>query len=213
MQQRGKFITLEGSEGAGKSTNLAYLAELLQAQGLKVITTREPGGTEIGEKIRGLLLDPENKAMHEDTELLLMFAARAQHIREKILPAVERGAWVISDRFTDASFAYQGAARGMGFARIAEIESWVQQGFQPDLTLVFDLPIAIGMQRVASRGAQTDRFEQEQQAFFEKVRAAYLQRAEAAPSRYAVLDASQDLSAVQKQIRQQLASKLAMEVA
>ncbi|MBO1928146.1 dTMP kinase [Thiomicrorhabdus sp. 6S2-11] len=210
--QRGKFITLEGSEGAGKSTNLAYLAERLQALGLEVITTREPGGTDIGEKIRGLLLDPENSAMHQDTELLLMFAARAQHIREKILPAIERGAWVISDRFTDASFAYQGAARGMGFERIAEIENWVQQGFAPDLTLVFDLPIEIGMQRVASRGEQTDRFEQEQKDFFEKVRAAYLQRAEAAPRRYAVLDASQNLAAVQQQIRQQLNDKLAMEL-
>jgi len=210
--QRGKFITLEGSEGAGKSTNLAYLAERLQAQGLEVITTREPGGTDIGEKIRGLLLDPQNSAMHQDTELLLMFAARAQHIREKILPAIERGAWVISDRFTDASFAYQGAARGMGFERIAEIENWVQQGFAPDLTLVFDLPIEIGMQRVASRGEQTDRFEQEQKDFFEKVRAAYLQRAEAAPRRYAVLDASQNLAAVQQQIRQQLNDKLAMEL-
>ncbi|CAN8142369.1 Thymidylate kinase [uncultured Thiomicrorhabdus sp.] len=210
--QRGKFITLEGSEGAGKSTNLAYLAERLQALGLEVITTREPGGTDIGEKIRGLLLDPENSAMHQDTELLLMFAARAQHIREKILPAIERGAWVISDRFTDASFAYQGAARGMGFERIAEIENWVQQGFAPDLTLVFDLPIEIGMQRVASRGEQTDRFEQEQKDFFEKVRAAYLQRAEAAPRRYAVLDASQNLAAVQQQIRLQLNDKLAMEL-
>lgn len=212
MQQRGKFITLEGSEGAGKSTNLTYLAELLQAQGLQVITTREPGGTEIGEKIRDLLLDPEHSAMHQDTELLLMFAARAQHIRQKILPEIERGAWVISDRFTDASFAYQGAARGMGFERIAEIEKWVQQGFAPDLTFVFDLPIEVGMQRVASRGEQTDRFEQEQQDFFEKVRNAYLQRAELAPQRYAVLDASQELSAVQMQIRRQLQLKLAMEL-
>ncbi|BBP46259.1 thymidylate kinase [Thiosulfatimonas sediminis] len=208
--QQGKFITLEGSEGAGKSTNLAYIQELLQAQGLEVVTTREPGGTEIGEKIRALLLDPENTAMHQDTELLLMFAARAQHIFEKIQPALQRGAWVISDRFTDASYAYQGAARGMGFARIEPIENWVQQGFAPDLTLVFDLPIAIGMQRVKSRGAVVDRFEQEQKTFFENVRNAYLERAEAAPQRYAVVDAAQSLVVVQSQIRQQLASKLGL---
>ncbi|QKI88929.1 dTMP kinase [Thiomicrorhabdus xiamenensis] len=207
-QQTGRFITLEGSEGAGKSTNLAFIAEQLRQAGKEVITTREPGGTEIGEKIRELLLDPENKAMHQDTELLLMFAARAQHIQEKIKPALAQGTWVISDRFTDASFAYQGAARAMGFERVAEIERWVQQGFQPNLTFVFDLPIDIGMQRVASRGGQIDRFEQERKDFFESVRQAYLRRAEMAPQRYQVIDASQSLQQVQQQISEQLVQRL-----
>jgi dTMP kinase len=138
--------------------------------------------------------------MHADTELLLMFAARAQHIREKIIPALEKGTWVISDRFTDASYAYQGAARGIPFERIAEIETWVQQGMYPDMTFVFDLPIEIGMARVASRGGLTDRFEQEQHDFFEKVRGAYLTRAKQAEERYTVLDASQSLAQVQAEI-------------
>ncbi|WP_373017952.1 dTMP kinase [Thiomicrorhabdus sp.] len=196
----GKFITLEGTEGAGKSTNLAFMADWLKQQGIDVITTREPGGTEIGEAVRGILLNQAYTEMHADTELLLMFAARAQHIREKIIPALEKGTWVISDRFTDASYAYQGAARGIPFERIAEIEAWVQQGMFPDMTFVFDLPIEIGMARVASRGGQTDRFEQEQHDFFEKVRGAYLTRAKQAEERYTVLDASQSLAQVQAEI-------------
>jgi len=202
----GKFITLEGSEGAGKSTNIAFISDYLQSKGIDVLVTREPGGTEIGEQIRKILLNKANTAMHEDTELLLMFAARAQHIREKILPALEQGKWVISDRFTDASYAYQGAARGMGFERIAEIENWVQQGFQPDCTFVLDLPVEIGMQRVKSRGGDGDRFEDEQKAFFETVRKAYLHRAELAPERYAVIDASQTLDNVQAQLVKALAA-------
>ncbi|WP_130537628.1 dTMP kinase [Thiomicrorhabdus indica] len=202
----GKFITLEGSEGAGKSTNIAFISDYLQSKGIDVLVTREPGGTEIGEQIRKILLNKANTAMHEDTELLLMFAARAQHIREKILPALEQGKWVISDRFTDASYAYQGAARGMGFERIAEIENWVQQGFQPDCTFVLDLPVEIGMQRVKSRGGDGDRFEDEQKAFFETVRNAYLHRAELAPERYAVIDASQTLDNVQAQLVKALAA-------
>lgn len=197
---QGKFITLEGTEGAGKSTNLAFIEAWLKQRGVDVVVTREPGGTAIGEKIRGLLLDKSHREMHADTELLLMFAARAQHIQEKILPALAQGKWVVSDRFTDASYAYQGAARGMGFERIAPIEAWVQQGFQPHKTFIFDLPIDIGMARVASRGGQTDRFEQERHDFFEKVRGAYLQRAQLATERYAVLDASQSLDEVQAQI-------------
>ncbi|MDG6774625.1 dTMP kinase [Thiomicrorhabdus sp. ZW0627] len=196
----GKFITLEGTEGAGKSTNLAFMADWLKQQGIDVITTREPGGTEIGEAVRGILLNQAYTEMHADTELLLMFAARAQHIREKIIPALEKGTWVISDRFTDASYAYQGAARGIPFERIAEIETWVQQGMYPDMTFVFDLPIEVGMARVASRGGQTDRFEQEQHDFFEKVRGAYLTRAGQAKERYTVLDASQSLEQVQAEI-------------
>ncbi|WP_321276263.1 dTMP kinase [Thiomicrorhabdus indica] len=202
----GKFITLEGSEGAGKSTNIAFISDYLQSKGIDVLVTREPGGTEIGEQIRKILLNKVNTAMHEDTELLLMFAARAQHIREKILPALEQGKWVISDRFTDASYAYQGAARGMGFERIAEIENWVQQGFQPDCTFVLDLPVEIGMQRVKSRGGDGDRFEDEQKAFFETVRKAYLHRAELAQERYAVIDASQTLDNVQAQLVKALAA-------
>ena len=196
----GKFVTLEGTEGAGKSTNLSFIKTWLTHQGIDVITTREPGGTDIGEAVRGILLNQTFTQMHQDTELLLMFAARAQHLREKILPALAQGKWVISDRFTDASYAYQGAARGMGFERIAQIENWVQQGLQPDITFVFDLPIEIGMARVAARGGETDRFEQEQHVFFEKVRGAYLTRAEQAPERYKVLDASKALTDVQASI-------------
>jgi len=200
----GQFITLEGTEGAGKSTNLLFIQEWLTAQGIEHIVTREPGGTEIGEAIREVLLNKEYTAMHAETELLLMFAARAQHLKEKILPAIQAGKWVISDRFTDATYAYQGAARGMPFERIAEIEQWVQQGFFPHTTFIFDLPIEIGMARVASRGGEIDRFEQEKQAFFEKVRSAYLKRAEMAPERYTVLDASQSLENVQANIVERL---------
>lgn len=200
----GQFITLEGTEGAGKSTNLLFIQEWLNQQGIEHIVTREPGGTEIGEAIREVLLNKAFTGMHDETELLLMFAARAQHLKEKILPALNKGMWVISDRFTDASYAYQGAARGMAFERIAEIEDWVQQGFHPDTTFVFDLPIHIGMARVASRGGATDRFEQEKHDFFEKVRSAYLKRAEMAPNRYTVLDASQPLEQVQSDIVKRL---------
>lgn len=202
----GKFLTLEGTEGAGKSTNLSFIKAWLAEQGIDVITTREPGGTEIGEAIRGLLLNQAYTEMHADTELLLMFASRAQHLQEKILPALAEGRWVISDRFTDASYAYQGGARGMGFERIAEIEQWVQQGVQPDATFLFDLPIEIGMARVASRGGETDRFEQEKHDFFKKVRDAYLARAHQAPARYEILDASQSIEAVQAAIVSRLQS-------
>ncbi len=200
----GKFLTLEGTEGAGKSTNLRFIEKWLTEQGADVVITREPGGTEIGEAVRAILLNQDYTEMHDDTELLLMFAARAQHLREKILPALAEGKWVISDRFTDASYAYQGAARGMGFERIAEIEQWVQQGIHPDTTFVFDLPVEIGMARVAARGTETDRFEQEKQDFFEKVRGAYLTRAQQSPQRYKVLDAAQPLEAVQQQIIERL---------
>ena len=200
----GQFITLEGTEGAGKSTNLLFIQEWLNTQGVEHIVTREPGGTEIGEAIREILLNKDYTAMHAETELLLMFAARAQHLKEKILPAIEAGKWVISDRFTDATYAYQGAARGMAFERIAEIEHWVQQGFFPHTTFIFDLPIEVGMARVASRGGETDRFEQEKHEFFEKVRSAYLKRAEMAPERYTVLDASQPLETVQANIVKRL---------
>lgn len=201
---RGKFITLEGGEGAGKSTNLRYIQAWLEARGIEVVVTREPGGTELGEKIRGLLLDKANQAMTADTELLLMFAARAQHIQQLIQPTLAQGKWVISDRFTDASYAYQGAARGLGFERIAIIEQWVQQGFAPDCTFVFDLPIEVGMNRVRARGGEIDRFEQEKALFFQQVRQAYLHRAGLAPARYRVLDAAQALEQVQMDIAQAL---------
>lgn len=204
MSQHGKFITLEGTEGAGKSTNLKFMEAWFNEQGIDHIVTREPGGTAIGEAVRGVLLNTDFTEMTPNTELLLMFAARNQHIEEKILPALQAGKWVVSDRFTDASYAYQGAARGIAFERLAELEHWVQQGFQPDLTFVFDLPIAIGMERVRNRGVATDRFEQEKASFFEKVRDAYLQRASLAPQRYAVLDAAQTLEQVQADIVQQL---------
>lgn len=200
----GQFITLEGGEGAGKSTNLAFIQDWLTARDIPFVVTREPGGTELSEKIRALLLDKSNDKMTTECELLLVFAARAQHIDEVIKPALAEGKWVVSDRFTDASYAYQGAARGLGFDRIKIIEDWVQQGFAPDKTFVFDLPVDVGMQRVRSRGAEIDRFEQEKRAFFEQVRQAYLTRATLAPERYCVLDAAQTLDKVQAQIQHQL---------
>lgn len=196
---RGRFITLEGGEGAGKSTNLEYLSTRLQAAGVNVRHTREPGGTPLGEKLRELLLNPDHTGMHSDTELLLMFAARAQHLHELILPALARGEWVICDRFTDATYAYQGGGRGIDVQRIALLEDWVQQGLQPDTTLLFDLPVAQGLERAGKRGA-LDRFEQEQQDFFEQVRAAYLERAAQNPGRFRIIDAGRELTAVQQQL-------------
>jgi dTMP kinase len=195
----GLFITLEGPEGAGKSTNREYLAERLREQGLDVVMTREPGGTPLAERIRELLLAPSDETMAVDTELLLMFAARAQHLAQVILPALDRGAVVLCDRFTDATYAYQGGGRGLSQARIATLETFVQGSLRPDLTLVFDLPVEVGLARAAARG-RLDRFEQEGQAFFEAVRQAYLQRAQGDPQRYNVLDAAQPLEAVQRAI-------------
>jgi dTMP kinase len=195
----GRFITLEGGEGAGKSTNLEYIRARLQATGIKVTVTREPGGTLLGEAIRGLLLNPDNTAMHADTELLLMFAARAQHLHERVLPAVERGEWVLCDRFTDATYAYQGGGRGLDLERIARLESWVQAGFQPYRTVLFDLPVETGLARAGRRGS-LDRFEQEQAAFFDRVRKGYLDRAAAFPERFRVIDAGQSLDAVRAQL-------------
>lgn len=194
--REGRFITLEGGEGAGKSTNMAHVAQRLRAAGITVTLTREPGGTPLAENIRGLLLDPQNHAMHPDTELLLMFAARAQHLQELVLPALARGEWVLCDRFTDATYAYQGGGRQLDSQRIAALECWVQGGFQPDRTLLFDLPVALGLQRAGERGA-LDRFEQEKRAFFERVRATYLERARLFPQRFRVIDAGRDLGDVQ----------------
>ncbi|AXO87689.1 dTMP kinase [Pseudomonas sp. K1(2024)] len=195
----GLFITLEGPEGAGKSTNREYLAQRLREHGIDVVMTREPGGTPLAERIRELLLDPSDETMAVDTELLLMFAARAQHLAMVIRPALARGAVVLCDRFTDATYAYQGGGRGLPIERIATLEHFVQGQLRPDLTLVFDLPVEIGLARAAARG-RLDRFEQEGQAFFEAVRQAYLQRAAAAPQRYHLLNAAQPLAAVQQAI-------------
>ncbi|QVM92908.1 dTMP kinase [Pseudomonas entomophila] len=195
----GLFITLEGPEGAGKSTNREYLAARLREQGVDVVMTREPGGTPLAERIRELLLAPSEETMAVDTELLLMFAARAQHLAQVIRPALARGAVVLCDRFTDATYAYQGGGRGLPVARIAILESFVQGELRPDLTLVFDLPVEVGLARAAARG-RLDRFEQEGQAFFEAVRQAYLQRAGQQPQRYSLLDAAQPLEAVQRAI-------------
>ncbi|AZL67718.1 MULTISPECIES: dTMP kinase [Pseudomonas] len=195
----GLFITLEGPEGAGKSTNRDYLAARLREQGVDVVMTREPGGTPLAERIRELLLAPSDEPMAADTELLLMFAARAQHLAEVIRPALARGAVVLCDRFTDATYAYQGGGRGLSVERIAILESFVQGELRPDLTLVFDLPVEVGLARAAARG-RLDRFEQEGQAFFEAVRQAYLQRAAQQPQRYSLLDAAQPLDAVQRAI-------------
>ncbi|KAF1071649.1 MAG: Thymidylate kinase [Pseudomonas citronellolis] len=193
----GLFITLEGPEGAGKTTNREYLAQCLRARGLEVVLSREPGGTPLAERIRELLLAPSDEPMAVDTELLLMFAARAQHIAQVIRPALERGAVVLCDRFTDATYAYQGGGRGVSMQRIAELEAFVQGELRPGLTLVFDLPVDVGLARAAARG-RLDRFEQEQRAFFEAVRATYLQRAAADPLRYRVVDAAQPLADVQR---------------
>ncbi|MGO1394454.1 MAG: dTMP kinase [Halomonas sp.] len=214
MTKRGRFITLEGGEGVGKSTNVGFVAECLEAQGLEVVRTREPGGTEHGEAIRALLLDPApQEPLHEDAELLLMFAARAQHLAEKILPALARGAWVVCDRFTDATFAYQGGGRGIAKERIATLEDFVQRGLSPDLTLLLDMPQEAAKKRLESRlrdrSEQHDRFEQEQADFFQAVRDGYLARAEEAPERFALIDAQYALDAVQAQIRQTLLARIA----
>jgi len=199
----GVFITLEGGEGAGKSTQLAVLCEWLQARGVAWVQTREPGGTALGEQLRHLLL---SERMDSDTELLLMFAARAEHLQQVIRPALAQGTWVVCDRFTDATYAYQGGGRGIADARIAVLETWVQGDLQPDLTLLLDVPVAQGLQRIQQR-AVLDRFEQEQQAFFEAVRGAYLARAASAPARYRVIDASGTVAEVSARLRAVLAAR------
>lgn len=196
MSVAGKFITLEGVDGAGKSTHVGFVAEWLRRQGREVIVTREPGGTPLGETLRELLL---HRDMDADTELLLMFAARQQHLAELILPALARGAWVVSDRFTDASYAYQCGGRGIAAERVAALEAWVQRGFSPDLTLLFDVPAEVAEARRSSARV-ADRFEQEAGSFFNRVRDAYLERARAEPRRVRVLDAQHAIEAVQGEI-------------
>ena len=196
---KGRFITIEGGEGAGKSTNIDFIKNLLSDKGYELLLTREPGGTPLAEKIRELLLDKNETAIHSDTELLLMFAARAQHLHEVILPALQNGVWVICDRFTDATYAYQGGGRGIDEARIAALETWVQAEVRPDLTIILDLPVEIGLKRAGER-SEPDRFESEDVKFFNRVRETYLARAAQNPSHYAVIDAGQDISAVQADI-------------
>ena len=195
----GLLLTFEGIEGAGKTSNLQYAKDLIEASGLPVIVTREPGGTEVGEKIREVLLDPDLPAMHSDTELLLMFASRAEHYQHKILPALNAGDWVLCDRFTDASFAYQGGGREIETTRIAALEDWALNNFRPDITFLFDLPVSLGLSRAKARGA-ADRIEQEEAAFFERIRRCYLTRAQKEPQRFSIIDASQSLEMVRNQI-------------
>jgi dTMP kinase len=196
----GRFITLEGGEGVGKSTNLEFMRRHLEAAGKTVIVTREPGGTPLGERIRGLLLDHGDGTMSGEAELLLVFAARAEHLSRVIRPALAEGKWVLCDRFTDASYAYQGGGRGIALERIADLEAWVQGDLRPDLTVLLDAPVAVGMARAGRREGAADRFEREELGFFERVRQSYRDQAQRFPERYRVIDASQSLTAVQDRI-------------
>lgn len=196
---KGRFITLEGVEGVGKSTNLAYVRSRLESAGVSVIETREPGGTAMAEEIRALLLKSRDESVSEMAELLLMFAARAQHLHALIQPSLDAGHWILCDRFTDATYAYQGGGRGLSMEWIATLESMVQQQLRPDLTLLLDLPVEVGLERARQRSA-LDRFEAEKKSFFEHVRRVYLQRAAHEPNRFAIIDASPALAQVQVQI-------------
>jgi dTMP kinase len=205
FMQRGKFLTIEGTEGVGKSTNLVYVRDWLLARGVEVVVSREPGGTPLAEEIRRLLLAKRDEKVDETAELLLVFAARAQHLTEVIRPALERGAWVLCDRFTDATYAYQGGGRGLSKHTIEQLETLVQGSLRPDLTLMLDIDVELGLQRASQRG-ELDRFEGEAVEFFERVRAAYRARAEAAPTIYALIDAGQPLKGVQADIEKALAA-------
>jgi len=200
---RGKFLTIEGQDGAGKSTNIAVMREFLESQCIDFVLTREPGGTPFGEQVRELILNSGDEAIGNKAELLLMFAARAQHIEKVIEPALEQGKWVLCDRFTDATYAYQGAGRNMGDDGIALLEDYVQQALRPDLTLVLDLPTEIGESRAGNRSAP-DRFEQQKLDFKQRVRDSYLQRAQADSTRMKVIDASQTLDQVKQAVEAQL---------
>lgn len=197
--QTGKFLTIEGTEGVGKSTNLAFVRDWLGARGIEVVVTREPGGTPMAEEIRNLLLSKRDESVDETAELLLVFAARAQHIDQLIKPALARGAWVLSDRFTDATYAYQGGGRGLSMSVIETLERLVQGDLRPDLTLILDIDVELGLTRARQRG-DLDRFESETIGFFERVRSAYRRRAESAPARYRIIDAGKPLADVQAEI-------------
>ncbi len=195
------FITLEGCEGVGKTSNMEYIKSMLNEKNIDFIETREPGGTPLGEALRAMLLGENFKGMADDTELMLMFAARAEHIAQVIKPALAKGQWVLCDRFTDATYAYQGGGRQLEVARIEGLENWVLGNLRPDLTLLLDAPIAVGRERAGKRSTP-DRFEQEQDEFFNRVRKCYLARAKAEPQRVKVVDAEGDLASVQQQIKQ-----------
>ncbi|MFZ1325759.1 MAG: dTMP kinase [Candidatus Contendobacter sp.] len=203
----GCFVTVEGGEGAGKTTQIALLRDYLEHLGYAVRLTREPGGTALGEAIRAVLLDQRHAGMAATTETLLMFAARAEHLERVIRPALAMGQWVLCDRFTDASYAYQSGGRGVALERVALLEDWVQEGLQPDLTLLFDVPVAIGLERVSRRGP-SNRFEQEEQAFLERVRASYLVRAARNPERYRVVNAARPIATVWAEVETLLATWL-----
>jgi dTMP kinase len=200
---RGKFVTVEGIEGTGKSTNVAFLAELIEAQGFDVVTTREPGGTSMAEGIRRLLLEKDQEPVPEIAELLMFFAARSLHIENLIIPALERGHWVLCDRFTDASRAYQGDGRGLDMQRIETLADWVQHGLEPDLTILLDAPANIGLERAKSRG-EGDRMDNEALAFYQRVRDGYLTLAKRYPQRFAVIDAGRPLDNVRTQIESEM---------
>ena len=202
---KGKFISVEGTEGVGKTTNIQCIEEWLEARGIVYIATREPGGTALGEKIRDLLLDNDNSGMAASAELLLMFAARAQHLEEKIIPALDAGTWVLCDRFTDATYAYQGFGRGLNLEHIKQLETLVQGDVHPDFTLILDIDPELGMSRVRARG-ELDRFESEALEFFDRVRAGYRERADDNPPRYCLVDASSPLAVVQEHIVEALNS-------
>jgi dTMP kinase len=204
----GRFISVEGGEGAGKSTQIALVAQGLREAGLSVVVTREPGGTSLAEEIREVLLRPRDEPVCESTELLLMFAARAQHVQALILPALQRGDWVVCDRFTDATLAYQGAGRGLDRALIVHLRQLVLGDFSPELTLLLDVPVDCGMGRVGTRGAH-DRFEGEGRAFHERVRACYLELARQEPRRFRVIDASADRETVSRAVRNEVLGFLA----
>lgn len=206
----GLFITVEGGEGVGKSTNIATLESWLQRRGIDYRLTREPGGTHLAEKIRQLLLQPDEETLGDTAELLLVFAARAQHLEQLIEPELAAGRWVICDRFTDATYAYQGAGRGMDSGRISELENLVQGSRRPDYTLLLDAPVEIGMARASARG-ELDRFEREQLEFFHRVRECYLQRAAAEPRRFRLLDCNRDLEQIKPDLLQ-ICEDIAAEV-
>lgn len=196
MSTPGKFITFDGVDGAGKSTHMHWFVEALRGRGIEVVLTREPGGTPLGEQLRELVL---HRPMHMDAEAMLMFAARVEHIEQLIKPALARGAWVVSDRFSDATFAYQGGGRGMDIARLDALEHWACGDFRPDLTVLFDLPVEVAKARLAD-AREPDKFEREQGAFFQRVRDAYLERVRQQPQRFAVIDAAQTPAQVRAQL-------------
>lgn len=200
MTIRGRFISLEGVDGAGKSTHAAWIADALRARGIRVVSTREPGGTALGEKLRALVL---SEPMTLDTEALLMFASRCEHVAQVIEPALQRGDWIVCDRYTDATYAYQGGGRNLGAERVAVLENWMQPMLQPDLTWLFDVPLEVARARLAD-ARDPDRFEREGAAFFERTRAAYHARVQAHPERFRVVDSNRDLQQIRDQLNLEL---------